>query len=153
MSKIRTFRLAVPVNYDLEWVEAIRRGAPNTLKDSLIWGVSDQFPTDKKGTAVEKLSVVQFGPSFHHQDALDYAVSEKKAHIHPRLLWAIGEYHPQLAWEQNESWMFLNSGLTCTAGGGVLFPYLRVFGDVFREACVSAVQFVFDENSWFVFGE
>ncbi|OGN06892.1 MAG: hypothetical protein A2750_02990 [Candidatus Yanofskybacteria bacterium RIFCSPHIGHO2_01_FULL_45_42] len=153
MNSVRVFRLQVPVNYDLEWAEAIRRGAPNTSESSLIWTVSDQFPTDKKGTVTESVFVTQLGPSFRHQAALNYAVAEKKPHAHPRVIWAIGECHPKLAREQGKNWMFLNSGLTCAVDGYVFVPFLVVLEDGLRGADVYVVQCVFRELSSCVFGE
>lgn len=150
---IRIIRLQVPTNYDLEWAQSIREGTLNTSDGSMIWGVGDQFPTNKKGTVNENLLLVQLGPSFMHQAALDYAKQENKPHAHPRSIWAIGKKYPRLAKEQGESWMFLNSALTCTAHGYVYVPYLCCLEDGYRHAGVLVVQYGFLEASWFVFGE
>ena len=87
MSKLRMFKVEIPVDYDQAWADAIRQGAPSTDSGWPIWGVEDQFPTDQKGTVAEKLRFVQFGPSFYRQAVLDYAKSEGGGHSDPPALY------------------------------------------------------------------
>ena len=151
-AKLRTFKIEVPVNYDQAWADAIRQGAPNSNTGSYIWNVEDQFPKEK-GTITEKLRFVQFGSSFYHQVVLDYAKEEKIAHIHPRSIFATTEKHPKLADEQDEDYMYLNSGLTCTVGGSVHVPRVRCFRVGFRGARTDDVGREFRSSSWFGFRE
>lgn len=150
-AKLRVFRVEVPVNYDQAWADAIRQGAPNTGSGWAIWDVESQFPIEK-GTA-RKLRYVQFGMSFRHQAALDYAVSEKIAHIHPRDIFATTEHHAKIADEQDEDYMFLNSALTCAVGGDVRVPCVECYRDGYRDADAYDVRHGFHESSWFGFRE
>ena len=150
---LRTFTLTVPAEYDPKWADAIKAGAPDTDNGSYIWEVGDQFPTDRNGTITERLRCVQFGPSYRHETALAYAKAEKIAHAHPMAIWSIGKNHPKLARDQGLSWMYLNSGLTCTAGGRVLVPYLICGGDGRRGADTRWATREFLEDGWFVFRE
>lgn len=151
--KLRTFTVEVPVNYDQAWADAIRQGAPNTGSGWAIWGVEDQFPTDQKVVITEKQRWVQFGPSYRHQVALDYAKDEKLAHIHPRGIFSLTEAHPKIVEEQDEDVMYLNSGLICAVGGGVLVPRVECYRDGFRKASILGVRYEFYGFSWFGFRE
>ena len=151
--KLRVFRVEVPVNYDQAWADAIRLGAPNTGSGSYIHRVGDQFPTDQKGTVTEKIRWVQFGSSYRHQVALDYAKDEKIAHVHPRGTFATTEHHPKIADEQGEDYMYLNSALTCTVGGFVFVPHVGCHRGGVRYAGTYVVQLGFHGFSWFGFRE
>ncbi len=154
MSKLRMFKVEIPVDYDQAWADAIRQGAPSTDSGWPIWGVEDQFPTDQKGTVAEKLRFVQFGPSFYRQAVLDYAKSEGGVTlIHPRSIFGTTERHPKIADEQDEEVMYLNSALTCTVVGDVFVPHVECYRDGYRFAYARDVGFGFGECSWFGFRE
>ena len=104
---IKTFTLRVPVNYDLDWAEAVRRGAPQTAKTSEIYGTDGREPPPVNHKAVENIIIVEFGRTMISRQVIEYARTECLPPADTRTLLSIGENFPDLPDSRHRPFMDL----------------------------------------------
>ena len=93
---MKTFSLRVPVNYDLSLAEAVRRGAPQTMKNSDIYTIAGREHSPTKHKAVENVIIVEFGRTMVSRQVIEYARNEDLSPADILTLLAVGENFPDL---------------------------------------------------------
>jgi hypothetical protein len=149
---IRRHRLIVGYSPGIKWGAALDHGAPDTVPESHVRMISDEYPPKlgfPKEKEVELVNFMHEVPNDRY--ALDWAASKGFMPAGPRILLAIGAKEPELPKACGVPLMFISSLAFCSFGGQNRVVYLIYDAFGRRVASLGRPEVRCNRHCWFAF--